>query len=415
LKATVKFSFKQKAYRQGDISGFLFEAKLSEPEGFPDYLKDNAPHKAFVYKVMDVTDSSQASFARVASVEDLKELPFNYSTTGDEYRVDTYATFFPTIEEVLGAKELLTKQLRFLYSGVNTLFTYVDSAASDSTIILPDYIETKVSGYIKDLISKRYKVKDLQTKITLLENTVKPTLAFDKEAAESQRDVLTEIITYATETPFTAVETHEFNGALNNLTSLVTNIEVLLHEANTDAATLESTLTTVNNTLSDLRQDSAGQLATLQAMSPADRDVAAIDKIESALFSYGTMDLSMRDCTIKAAGIRNAAINPGAAYRSYVSSVKNALKRMLDVNIFQTVKLDELQKIGDLIKDGHKKVLSKIVETDNEIVKYKEEAEILKGDIQILEGKLLQLVPSIDLDHPESYWFVQVDIKLGSN
>ena len=264
------------------------------------------------------------------------------------------------------------------------------------------------------MISNRYKVKDLQTKITLLENTVKPTLAFDKEAIESQRDVLTEIITYSTETPFTAIETNEFNVALNNLTSLVSNIDVLLKETNADSTDLGILLSNVKTMLNTLRQKTKGQLEILNAAPDEAKDTEAIERAEVSLVSYGGMHLNVEDCELKASRLQTAARTTGSPYRSYVSSVKNALKRMLEVNIFQTVKLDELEKIGALVKDGHKKVSSKIVETDNEIFKYKEEAEILKGDIQLIEGKLLQLVPSIDLDHPESYWFVQVDINLGS-
>lgn len=413
--ASVEFKFNSKPHKRGATNGFIFTASISKPTEFPDYLKAEHPERAFIYEVTDINNSEQSKFITVASVEALKETPYAYSKVGDQYRTNSYTKFFQTVEEVLAAKELLIRQVRALYSDVNTLFNYTNSSASDSTLILPDFVEQKVNGLIKDLISKRFDIRELETKIKILAGTALPTLNHSIAVAQGQNNVVEDIIEY-----FSGIDLSDVT-----FSQMITEIEYLrdfLLDFSGYADDLQLVIKRLRDTIrhSKVYVDNTTALAqeavvvTKKSANTSGLSEVVLDSMVTMEGTYAAVSREMNEILNKTEGTSNVVYVPGTLYQHKVESLIRTLRVLSDARVFSSVQLDALNKMDSSIDSNIRELKKKKNKIEKEVVDYKEQIEIFKGDTQVLEGELLKLVPSIDLDHPESYWFVQVDINLGA-
>lgn len=381
-QATVKVTFEQSEVANADQTNFQLTVKVSDPDDFPLYLRDEYPDYPFLYQVQDLNTVDEAPFQRVATINDLRTYGTTYQNVSDYFRRNIYTKRFETAEEMLGAQELITRNLRTLYSDINTLFNYISTIDATSEITLPTYVETKVDSLVTQLKELRYEVQENQTKVQLIEKTVLPILEFNLETVVTQSEVVSSIISYIT----------GFSIDLPNLDVL----QVSLDNIDTKFIEAEDAITTFNSKLTQIQTSANNALVSAEALSAN---------------VQGQLRLNLQDITLNHTQALATVTFDKAFLRSDLAVSRRAIRTLRNINLSQVVETDELLQLQDLIKVNENKIREKIDISTREVAEYKATIESLKADIQTVEAELVKLVPSINLGRPEDFWAVNVIIE----
>ena len=387
VQASIKAVFNTKETTSQGVSGFFLTVEVSDPVNFPEYLKNNYPDYPFVYEAYDLVESKDPTFLRVATVGDITKFGTIASGTAVTFRKSTFANFFETMEKVLAAQELLLQNLRSLYSDINTMFTYISTQNQNFTVTLPNYVETKVSDLITQLLQKRRNITELNTKISLIDNVVLPELQNHLASIETQDDLLTDMKAYMQTLVSQA-------GAVTLMQTQLGQMNQQLEGAAYEVDKNNSGLATINNH-SQTVTNMVNQYAVSGDISPT---------AQAALNAVTTPLTEASNNTMKTSFFNLTPIN------AMMGTVMKGIHQVVKIDINQLMLMNRIQTIQDNINYNKVLLNKKQDEANKEKAGYIINVETYKGDIQFLEAELKKLVPSIDLTYPESYWFVKVNV-----
>ena len=389
--ARVRIDIEEREDTRNGIPGFFLIARASEPEDFPDYLAAQYPDYPFVYLLQDINFVQDAAFVRVASIADLRESGITFSKSGDQYRTNTYTKFFGTVEELLAAEEILIRDLRTLYSDIKTLFTYIQTSKTRSSYILPDYVEDTVNTLIKNLIAKRQGITSALTKHSLVLQMI-DYLTVNLQAIQIQNE---DINKYLAETDIdcnklSGAELSKFTASLQNLLDTTTQWNTFYDSTFSRFWRLGTTTANYRGILTDpelpgfFPDDSTymTQFLGIATQLSAVLDEANKDQVITMSVNAETLRVLVQNC-----------------------------KAYLKVGIDKILTVDKLEKVQDAINQNASNFNRELERLTAEKNSLSAQVEQLKGEIQDIEVQLKKLVPTIDLNKPENFWAVNVNIN----
>lgn len=410
-------------YTLNGTTGYLLRAEVNTPKGFTKFMKERDPHYCFVFTPTDLNSVDNISFNRVATIQDLESLSTVPTQVGVSFRKNVYSKFFESVEQLLAAKQKIMDDVRILYSDLNSVFTYVNRVITNETMTMPDLVEDQINTYITDLINKRTDRSNIEALISVIEDTTIPYLTEQVSYFQLSRDFMQDILNEYNTMNINV----NITGSLNFVNNMRDSFEQIKSNVNTISSSgllMQTSLNTLYGSTSAVEATTAVQVASIKAYvddllaagsisgTIHDNLIDSLDNLETDV-TDSTTTLKSNVDTSNTSWAVNALPDLFTDYNVFNASIKPALLGLETVrNIMENsnTKVETLKLLLRRINNHISKVNAIISGKNAELDDYKASLEVLKGEIQIVEANLRRLVPTIDIDNPQYYWLVNVNI-----
>lgn len=373
-------------------NGYVLTFNISDFGGFSEVVTSRHPEACFVFRRSKPGEPLTNPFKGVCTVNDFFTIPFTVS--GDDvaneglYRSGSFVKEYPDYNSSLADRNTILSKIS---TYVNNLNAYVDShSGSESTrrYILPDYEQ----GLLDDMIATYRGLKAENDRDTLIiatmERDILPMLNSNKLVYASLLEAAEILERTADNKP----------AMLTGFNTLKTEVQFL----DNTLATYLKTQTQARNTFSSVISTAAvieGIIAT--AGSGIDDDVR------------DSMNTYLKELKADAeSGGYDVTVEGHASIKSMKNNILPAVARIQDTVLAEFVDTSAVQQLMAAISDFGSSIDSRLLEYTGQVDALTEAIEFRKGEMQVLEAKMKQMRPSLDITNPESAWYFTVNLEV---
>jgi hypothetical protein len=101
-----------------------------------------------------------------------------------------------------------------------------------------------------------------------------------------------------------------------------------------------------------------------------------------------------------------------ASIKSMKSNILPAVARIQDVVLAEFVDTTTVEQLMTAINDFGSSIDSRILAYTEQVKALTETIELRKGEMQVLEARMKQIRPSLDITNPESAWYFTVNLEV---
>ncbi len=378
--------------RKEGKTGFQLIASASIGQVFHEEIRPLKAEYCFVYKATNQNTATKAEFVRVATIRDLKDYSTAPGQAGDLYRSNTFSEFFNNIADTLANKSLLRVAVYQLTSDLNNIYGYAAYEQIDETVVLPTYIEGEVDGMIETLNGYKYKEQEIAERIKLINTVTLPLLEYQKNINIEQFDIMDKL--YATTSNFSVdlPTLDNFGKIVDTLASDMAAAKDSLDDQAVQVAEMSSHIVSLENTLtSAFVSSNKGSIGT---------------EIDSALRS--TSILKSKSTNIPVNSFTMPTTIALSAKAGVMKRVSSAMKNFnMDVLVAQL----DMETVLNMLRKQRDRTITHIEEAKTELVQLKNDREQTRRKIQEIEVELRRRIPTLDLENPQSFWAVKVNVQ----
>jgi len=373
-------------------NGYVLTFNISDFGGFSEVVTSRHPEACFVFRRSKPGEPLTNPFKGVCTVNDFFTIP--YTVSGDDvaneglYRSGSFVKEYPDYNSSLADRNTILSKIS---AYVNNLNAYVNShSGSESTrrYILPDYEQ----GLLDDMIATYRGLKAENDRDTLIiatmERDILPMLS-------SNKLVYTSLLEAAEILERTA----------DNKPAMLTGFNTL----NTEVQFLDTTLATYLKTQTQARNTFSSVINTATVIegiiSTAGSDID--DDVRDSINTY------LKELKADAeSGGYDVAVEGHASIKSMKSNILPAVARIQDTVLAEFVDTTAVQQLMAAINDFGSSIDSRLLEYNGQVSALTEAIEFRKGEMQVLEAKMKQIRPSLDITNPESAWYFTVNLEV---
>lgn len=373
-------------------NGYVLTFNISDFGGFSEVVTSRHPEACFVFRRSKPGEPLINPFKGVCTVNDFFTIPFTVS--GDDvaneglYRSGSFVKEYPDYNSSLADRNTILSKIS---AYVNNLNAYVNShSGSESTrrYILPDYEQ----GLLDDMIATYRGLKAENDRDTLIiatmERDILPMLSSNKLVYTSLLEAAEILERTADNKP----------AMLTGFNTLKTEVQFL----DTTLATYLKTQTQARNTFSSVINTA---IVIEGIISTAGSDID--DDVRDSLNTY------LKELKADAeSGGYDVTVEGHASIKSMKSNILPAVARIQDTVLAEFVDTTAVQQLMAAITDFGSSIDSRLLEYNGQVSALTEAIEFRKGEMQVLEAKMKQIRPSLDITNPESAWYFTVNLEV---
>jgi len=373
----------------GGTTKHVLSFSVSNARDFTSDVTHRKPEACLVFSRSVPGEPLKNPFKRVCTLDEFFVLPHATGSSGarDElYRDTTYYWEYEDYNTALADQEDLSRQVHAFYNNLNNYVTGHSGPEARKSYVFPDYEVQLLDSLIIQLRTLRFENARDEERSLIIKNTVLPLLGANYSMYESLYDAAELLLKHAEDVKKNAIDMSLFKDQVAELTKNITRVNANIQ---------------INRTRI---QDGVGSMAVIKNLltgSPtlADEEKSNILKsLNSAVYGLNPAAETPDILTPPEASHLASGLMPGIAF---VEAAEH--NRYTDLTTVET--LLALVKDFGVSVDREREKRTQELEELNKLI------QLRRGEIQVVEAKLKQIRPSIDVTNPESAWYLTININ----
>lgn len=361
--------------------------KVTDPSGYPDTIAERRPEACFVYSRTKPSEPLENPYERICSLDDFMTIPYATETSGEReglYRSNQFHMEYADYNSSLQDQTLLESLVWAFYNNLDNYTLPYSGKEASRKYTFPDYERSLLDSLIAERRKLILENEEERLIIEVIQEKILPLISSQELMQEELQEAADLLFEHTKKWADAVINMAAVRDAMMNLRG---NMHILNTQLANNMATFTNSFSQLNGLNTDVNNSSASDTDKLNLSKNINiiRNIVNPAMHEDLMVDTATMRGLIRTMLPALAHIQEV---DEEGFTDYA-----AVENMINI----------IKKFGDTLK-------STLAKKEAEINMRSENIQRRQKKIQDIETELRKIRPSIDLNNPESAWYLTVNV-----